>query len=60
MKKSNSTIALKFLYIRKKEECPAYVSKINSSFKKQIISLMISNEEKEEWRYLAVKELSIL
>ena len=32
--------------------CPAYVSKINSNCEKQIISLMIPNEEKEGWHYL--------
>ena len=34
--------------------------KIISNFEKQIILLMITNEEKEGWRYFAVKELSAL
>ena len=34
---------------------PAYISKINSNFEKQIILLMIPNEEKEDWHYLALK-----
>ena len=42
----NSTIALNILYIKGKEICPAYISKINSNCEKQIILLMISNEEK--------------
>ena len=46
--------------LKKKEICPAYISKINSNYEKQIVLLMIRNEEKEGWNYLAVKELSIL
>ena len=37
------------------EICPAYISKINSNFEKQIILLMILIKEKEDWNYLAVK-----
>ena len=38
------------------EICPSYASKINSnSDDKQIILLMIPNEERESWHYLAVK-----
>ena len=40
--------------------CPAHISKINSNCEKQITLLMISNEEKNGWHYLAVKKLSIL
>ena len=45
-KKNNLTIALIF-YILKKEIFPAYISKINSNFEKQIILLMFPNKEKE-------------
>ena len=48
------------LYTKEKEICPAYISKINLNCEKQIILLMIPNEEKEGWRYLAVKKLSTL
>ena len=37
------------------EICPAYISKINLNHEEQIIFLMIPNEEKEGWHYLAVK-----
>ena len=40
--------------------CPAFISKINSNWEKQIILLMIPNEEKEGWHYLAIKRLSTL
>ena len=45
--KNNPTIALHILYIKEKEILPAYISKHNSTREKQIILLMISNEEKE-------------
>ena len=45
-KKNNLTIALIF-YILKKEIFPAYISKINSNFEKQIILLVFPNKEKE-------------
>ena len=41
--KNNPTIALKILHNKEKETCPAYISKINSNSKKQIILLMIPN-----------------
>ena len=37
------------------EICPCYASKINSNSDKQVILLMIPNEEREGWHYLAVK-----
>ena len=58
--KNNLTIALNILYIKEKEICPAYISKINSNCEKQIILSMILNEDKEGWHYLAVKNLSTL
>ena len=41
--KINLTIAFNILYIKEKEICPAYISKINSNCEKQIILLMIPN-----------------
>ena len=58
--KNNPTIALRILYIKEKEICPTYISKINLNCEKQITLLMIPNEEKEDWHYLAVKKLSAL
>ena len=54
--KNNQRIALNILYIKEKEICPAYISNINSNCEKEIIILMIQNEEKEGWHYLAVKK----
>ena len=45
--KNNPTIALNILYIEEKEISPVFISKINSNSQKQIILLMIPNEEKE-------------
>ena len=53
--KNNPANALNILYIKEKEVCIAYISKINSNWEKQIILSMISNVEKECWHYLAVK-----
>ena len=58
--KNDPTIALNIFYIKEKEICPAYISKINSNCEKQIIILMIPNKSKEGWHYLAVKKLSTL
>ena len=44
--KNNPTVVLNILYIKEKEISPAYISKINSNCEKQIILLMIPNEEK--------------
>ena len=60
LEKNNPTIALNILYIREKEICLAYISKINSNCEKLIILLMIPNEEEEGWHYLAVKKLNLL
>ena len=46
--KNNPTIALNILYVKEKEICPAYISKFNSNCEKQIILLMIPNEEKKD------------
>ena len=37
--KNNQTIALNIFYIKEKEVCPDYISKINSNCEKQIILL---------------------
>ena len=58
--KNNPTIPLNILYTKEKERCPAYISQNNSNCEKQIIQLMIPNEEKEGWHYLAVEKLSAL
>ena len=44
------------MYIKEKEISPAYFSKINLICAKQIILLMVPNEEKEDWHYLAIKK----
>ena len=56
--KNSLRIALNVLYIKEKEIYT--VSKINSKSEKQIILLQIPNEEKEEFHYLAGKELLVL
>ena len=43
--KNNAAIALNILYIKEKEICLAYISKINSIAIKQIIILTIRNKE---------------
>ena len=56
------------MYTKEKEIPPAYISKYNSAREKEIILLMVPNEEKEgreakskaRWHYLAVKKLSTL
>ena len=45
--KNNLTIALNIFFVKEKEILPAYISKYNSTREKQIILLMILNEEKE-------------
>ena len=54
--KNNPTIALNILYTKKKEIFRAYIPKQNSTCEKQIIILMIPNEEKEGWPYPPVKK----
>ena len=55
LEKNDPVIALNILYIKEKEICAGYISKINLNCEKQIILLMIPNEVKEDWDYLAVK-----
>ena len=45
--KNNPTITVNILFIKEKEICPAYISNHNSAHEKQIILLMISNNEKK-------------
>ena len=54
--KNNPTIALNILNIKEKEMLPAH----NSSCEKQIILLVILNEEKEGCHYLVVKIIYIV
>ena len=58
--KDNPTIALNILFVKEKEICPACISKITSNCEKQIILLMIPNEEKEGFKANSVKKLSVL
>ena len=51
-------LLLMFCMVKKKKIHPPYVSKHNSDHEKQVILLMILN--REGWRYLAVKKLSML
>ena len=53
--KNNPAIPINILYMEEKEVFPGYISKIKSNCEKHIILLMIPNEEKESWHYLAVK-----
>ena len=53
--KNNLVIALNIFYTKEKEVCPACISRINSNCEKEIILLMIPNEDKEGWHYLAIK-----
>ena len=48
------------LCILKKYICPAFFSKIISSYEKQMVFLTILNEEEKGWYYIAVKKLSAL
>ena len=58
---NNKEIALNILFVphNKKEIEPAYISKYNYKRKKQVILLMITDDDKR-WHYLAVKSLSAL
>ena len=58
--RNNPSVVLNVLYIKEMEICPAYISKISFIGEKQIILLMIPNEEKKHWHYLVVKQLSAL
>ena len=58
--KNNPTIAFNILCTNENKIFPVYVSKHNSTREKHIILLMIANEEKEGWHYLAVKKQSAL
>ena len=53
--KNNPTFALNILHIKEKEIFLTNISKMSLNCEKQIILLMIPNEEKGGWHYLAVK-----
>ena len=50
--KNNPTIALNILYIKEKEICPAYISKVNSK-------IMFPNEERRMASYCSNKIIRI-
>ena len=54
LEKNNITVVVNVLYAKKRKIYPARVSKNNSHRGKQVILLIISNQEK--WHYLAVKK----
>ena len=58
--RDSPTVAFNILCIKEKEIRPTYISKHNLTHEKQIILLMIPNEEKEGWHYLAVRKLPTL
>ena len=58
--KNDPTSALNILCIKEKEKYPAYITKHDSTREKQIVHLIIPDEGKEGWHYLAVKELPAL
>ena len=65
--KNNVTIALNVLYAKQEKIYPAYVSKHNANLEKNVILLMISNEEicevkspGRQWHFISVKKLSAL
>ena len=60
LEKYDPTIALNILYIKQKEICPAYISKIISNFEKQIILLMTPNEKKRRIPLSSSKKLPTL
>ena len=60
IEKNNLTVALNILYTKEKEIFPAFISNHNLIREKQIIFLMIPNEENSARHYLVVKKLSAL
>ena len=57
---NNKEIALNILFVphNKKEITPVYISKYTHKHKKQIILLMITDDDGKRWHYLAVRSLS--
>ena len=47
-----------FVPHNKKEITPAYISKYTHKHKKQIILLMITDDDGKRWHYIAVRSLS--
>ena len=56
--KNNPAVSLNVLYVKRMYVYPAYISKHNSNYEKQIILLTILNGE--GWHYLVVKKLCAL
>ena len=56
LRRINYQLLLMFCILKETEICPTYISNNNSNREKQIIHLMILNEKKEDWHYLAVKK----
>ena len=59
---NNKEIALNILFVphNKKETKLAYKSKYNHKRKKQVISLLITDDDGKRWYYLAVRSLPAL
>ena len=59
---NNKEFALNILFLphNKKEISHAYISKYNHKRKKQVILLMITDDDGKRWHYLAVRSLSAL
>ena len=59
---NNNEIAINLLFVphNKKEIELAYISKYNYKCKKQVILLMITDDDNNRWHYLAVKSLPAL
>ena len=49
-----------FVPHNKKEITPAYISKYTHKHKRQVILLMITDDDGKRWHYLAVRSLSAL
>ena len=59
---NNKTITLNILFVpyNTKQIRPAYISKYNHERNNQVILLMITNDEGENWHYITVKSISKL
>ena len=55
LRKMIQQLLLIFYILKKKKTCLVCISKINSDCEKEVILLMIPNEEKEGWHYLSEK-----
>ena len=57
LRKIIEQLILIYCILKEKKICPTYISNINLNCEKKKL-LLIPNEEKEGWHYLAVKNLS--